>query len=134
MQVVADGDARAGPEELGVAEDEARRQQLVFQHLARAVEIAEQPIQQQRPLDDAAFDRAPLFGLEHERKKIEAPLPARVAIVEGGERDVVLHHEPVRLVLRRLSRVDAHAGERLEHCLPPRPHLAAAARELVECD
>ena len=116
MQIVADLDARAGPEKLRVAVDEARRQQPFLQHRCAAVEIAEQPIQQQRALDDAALDRAPLFGLDQQRKQIEAPLPARVAIAERGERDVVLDHEPLRLVLRRLRRVAAHRGERLEHC------------------
>ena len=50
---------------------------------------------------------------------------------ERDERDAVLDEQPLRFVLRRLRRVAAHRGERFEHRLPARPHLAAAARQLI---
>jgi hypothetical protein len=102
VQVVAYRDAPARAEKLRVAVDKAGGQQPFFQHALRAVEVAEQPIQQSGALDDAALDRAPLVRVEQQREQIEAPLAARLAI--AGERHVVLDHEPLRFLCAACSR------------------------------
>ena len=115
---------------MGVAVDETRRQQALFQHALGAVEIAEQPVQEPRSLHNVPLDSAPLVRRDQQRKEVEAPRPACIALALHRH-DVVVHHEPVRFFLRALGRVATHGGEGLEHVPPTRPHLAVATRELV---
>ena len=126
VQVVAHADTRARPQELRIAEHEARRQHFVLEHALLAVKIDEQRIQQARALDHAELDRGPLFGIHQQREEVEMPRPAALALRD--ERHAVLGEEALRLVLRGARTLGPHRGERVEHVAPARSNGAGVAQ------
>ena len=67
--------ALGGGEEAAVAEDHRRRDRAALQQRLRAVEIAEDAVEQVGALLDAGGDRLPLVGRQHERDRVDLPWP-----------------------------------------------------------
>jgi hypothetical protein len=66
-------DVLAGAQEAAMPEYQRRRQQAPAQHLARAVEVAQQQVQQLGTLREAGLDGGPLFASNHQRRHVERP-------------------------------------------------------------
>ena len=118
--------ADAGPQVVGVAVDQRRRQQSLAQHLLRAVGIVQDPIEQLRALRHRGLDLDPFLRRQDERNGVDVPGPvdaARVGVhVEGhpgladlaGDGFDALAHQSgsMRAADRRRSATSAGAARR----------------------
>ena len=66
-------DADAGAQEARVAVDQRRRQQALAQQVLRAVEVAQDAVEQVRALRHCGLDFGPLLGRQEQRQDVEIP-------------------------------------------------------------
>ena len=74
-------DVLAGAQKPAVAEHQRGRQQPATQHLARAVQVREQQIQQLGALHEAGLNGGPLVAGDQQRRHVERP---RLALAIGA--------------------------------------------------
>ena len=119
-------------EKAAVAEDHGRRNGAALQQRLRAVDVAEDAVEQVGALGDAGLDRIPFVGRQEQRQRVDFPRAVGShGVVVDVVGDALLADLPLGQRQRLAHLALAALGERTHEGVPVRPRLRRAGQQLV---